>query len=411
MAPGAREITGLSFVVVGVQFSVLANTMVKLLAGMPMLQLMQARFLLQWLVSMSICLVLRCRGTPIHLFGTPGCRLRLVARAGGFSGALGCLWCALRTLPVGEATAITYLNPVVCGLLAMYFLNERLGWRFSVQAAVSCVGVLLVVNPSLLAGEPVHLQHVMDHPGHPAAVHATQPGGGTLHAAALAALGCVLFATGNMLVRTLQGVHPLEVQVFQDTVTALVMIPAATVATGAHMDFGSWDANQVPLLVAFTACGLAASFFIIMGYSLAPASKAALFMYVEVPSAFAVQVAFFGQIPSPAGLCGAVLIVAAAACRLWHEVSVGSTMASPPPSPMAVPFATTPLPSPFPSPFSPISPMKLPLLAEDACSLDGYGRECTPGGGADGNTTSAGSGEASDGASSDGLPTGAERAV
>lgn len=348
--------TGLVLVVVSVQFSVMANTVVKLLAGVPFLHLMQARFLLQWLVSLSICLALRCRGHSIHIFGRPGYRRLLTARACTFSGGLGCLWCALRSLPVGEVTAITYLNPVVCGCLAMCFLREKLGWRFSVQATASCLGVLLVVNPSLA----FHLQP-KDYDGGDEGMSPSSYG------LMFAIIGCFCFATDNCLVNALQGVHPLEVQVYLDAQTALVMLPAAQLVSGAQGIPCTWDGHRAALLVAFTAFGLGASFCTILGFTLAPAGKATLFTYMEVPSAFVVQTFFFGHVPRPMRLCGASLIVAGAIWRLWHEVSGAEPLEPTLLSPMGPP---TPLTSPYSSPLSSTPHLKHPLLEGDITSVD-----------------------------------------
>jgi len=300
------ELMGLALVVAGVQFSVLANTFVKLLSGVPMLQLMQARFLLQWIVTVLYGLVLKSRGHPINLLGKPGSRVLLAVRSCAFSGALACLWTALRVLPVGEATAITYLNPIVCGWLAMTFFQEQLGWKFYAQAAASCVGVLLVVNPFAAATLSND-------------VSAEAKSAGVI----LAALGCVAFATGNCMVRALIDVHPVEVQVYQDSVTALVLLPIAQAMTGgvsSSFDWSAWTEYNVVLLVLFTLAGTLASVFVIMGYTYAPANKAALFMYLEVSSAFSMQVFYFGEVPGPLAVLGAGIIVSAALARLWYEM-------------------------------------------------------------------------------------------
>merc|ERR1712012_580050 len=106
MGVSRREMAGVMFIACGVQCSVAANTVVKLLAGVPMLQLMQARFLLQWTCSMSICFAMKLSGHDLSIAGPPGCRLFLLVRSTTYTGALMALWVSLRYLPVGEATAI-----------------------------------------------------------------------------------------------------------------------------------------------------------------------------------------------------------------------------------------------------------------------------------------------------------------
>eukprot|EP00931_Biecheleriopsis_adriatica_P048958 TRINITY_DN28305_c0_g1_i1.p1 TRINITY_DN28305_c0_g1~~TRINITY_DN28305_c0_g1_i1.p1 ORF type:complete len:393 (-),score=64.10 TRINITY_DN28305_c0_g1_i1:182-1339(-) len=301
MAP-AREILGVVLITCGVQCSVMANTVVKLLAGVPMLQIMQARFLLQWTCSVSLCGGLKMTGNELCLLGPPGCRLYLLVRAMTYTGALMALWCALRYMPVGEATAIVYLHPVVCGLLAHVLLKEPLGRVFWIQATISCIGVALVAN---ICGAT---QGASDAAGQSGFI-----GKG------LALLACMCFAAGNCVVRLMPRCHPLEVQVFTDSAVALVAMPAALQLSGQAMDLGIWTGSPAILLAIFTIFGLSTSFLAITGFKLAPASIAALFMYLEVPSSFLVQVFFFGQVPSPAAVLGAALITLAALARLTYE--------------------------------------------------------------------------------------------
>eukprot|EP00747_Dinoflagellata_sp_TGD_P168874 gnl/TRDRNA2_/TRDRNA2_196310_c0_seq1.p1 gnl/TRDRNA2_/TRDRNA2_196310_c0~~gnl/TRDRNA2_/TRDRNA2_196310_c0_seq1.p1 ORF type:complete len:315 (+),score=43.52 gnl/TRDRNA2_/TRDRNA2_196310_c0_seq1:86-1030(+) len=303
MSDTSLEVTGLACVILAAQLSMLANTVVKMLSGVPMIHLMQARFMLQWVVTMSCCFAMWLSGRPVILFGRPGLRILLTVRALCNTAALGCLWYALALLPVGEATAIIYLGPVVCGVLAMFLLREQLGYRFALQAAVSCLGVVMVVNPFATAS------------GHNPAAHDSQEYLGI----ALAAAGCLCFATSNCLVRLLPGVQPLELQVYSDTLTAWIMLPLAQLVFPVPFDRGAWGEKQIYLLVLFTIFGLGASFCTIVGYGSASASKCAVFSYLEVPSSFASQVFFFGHMPSLMQISGAWLIVGAAVYRLIRD--------------------------------------------------------------------------------------------
>lgn len=298
----ARELVGVVLILCGVQFSVAANTVVKLLNGVPMLQLMQARFLMQWACSMSLSCAMKLSGRSICIAGPPGCRLFLAVRATTYTGALMTFWCALRYLPVGEATAIVYLHPVFCGLLAHFLLQEPLGRIFWLQGAVSCTGVALVANLyGALAGE------------------ADKDRAGGFAGEGLALLACLCFASGNCVVRLMPRCQPLEVQVFTDSVIALVAMPAALCLSGSVPDWDLWTGTRLVLLLAFTAFGIGSSFLAITGFKMAPATIAALFMYLEVPSSFAVQVCVFGEMPGAAAVAGAALITLAAFARLAYE--------------------------------------------------------------------------------------------
>lgn len=365
MTAMAREIIGVVAIIFAVQFSTLANTTVKMMASVPIMQLMQARFILQWLVSTSCCVGMRLSGRPVSVFGQAGYRLLLTARACCYAGALGCLWSALALMPVGEVTAITYLNPVLCGTLAWYFLKEQLGGRFAAQAMVSCVGVAFVVNPFAGAAD--------------AADSSQERNLGIM----LAACGCVCFALNNCLTRLLAGVHPLEIQVYSDMVTAWFFLPIAQVAvSGLSFDLSAWGTEQVQLLVLFTAFGLGASFFLINAYSLTPAGKCAVFSYLEVPSSFISQVVVFNQIPSLIQIVGSSLVVGAAVCRLFLELrgAVSDAAIDDDESDISdfvfLPCSRQTSPALMPSPTGFVPPLIPPSADQDM--LDIFSRQTTP---------------------------------
>jgi len=113
--------------------------------------------------------------------------------------------------------------------------------------------------------------------------------------------------------------QPLEVQVFTDSVIALVAMPTVLCLSGSVPDLELWSGTRMVLLLAFTAFGIGSSFLAISGFKMAPATIAALFMYLEVPSSFAVQVFIFNEIPGADAVLGAALITLAAFVRLGYE--------------------------------------------------------------------------------------------
>lgn len=349
------EVIGFCFVILGAQLGAFANAIRQVLGNLPLLQIMQARFLLQCACSVGICCCLRYYGYPIHIFGQPGKRILVTARAWTFSAALGFMWAALSYLPVGEATAIVYFSPIVTAVLARAVLGESFGCVFMTQGVVSCLGVLLVV------GDPV--------PG------ASNVSSQKAHAAGvlLGAASCMCFACGSILMRLLKDVHPMEVQVFQDLLTALVFLPGAQVFAGGFqlLDWSMWGLHEAILLAAFTACGLAGSFALIVGFGLSPAGKAAPFVYTELCSAFALQVYVFSQFPGYYQIVGAGLIVVAAVCRMWYELHLGELEAQEVDAPTPFDRLVSPLPSPLLAELhsgqvlGPISAQSTPEISEE----------------------------------------------
>jgi len=298
-AERSRELQGLALTAFGVQFSVLANSLIKTVSTVPVVQAMQVRFLIQWSLTASTSLVLRYQGKPIYFLGKPGHRLLLLCRALCFAVALLSSWSALRLIPVGDSTTIVYLYPVICGILANRFLKEPLGFSFWSQAGICCAGVLCVTGAGFL----------------------DVSSGSYQKGALLALVAAFGFASTNCLVRALKDVQTFEIQLFTDSVMAFLVMPLMLMATGNASDWSGWNLNVFGRLAGATGFGLCALLIVLLGHQLAPASKATLFTYLEVPSAFVVQSLAFGEVPGLQKTCGALLILLAAVYRFWDEAS------------------------------------------------------------------------------------------
>ena len=77
-------------------------------------------------------------------------KLWLIAR--GVVGALAliCVYYAITTLPLAEATILQYLHPVFTAILATLFLKERIQLSTMVCIILSLIGLLFIVQPSAL---------------------------------------------------------------------------------------------------------------------------------------------------------------------------------------------------------------------------------------------------------------------
>jgi len=241
---------------------------------------------------------LKSRGHDIHLLGQPAHRLLLLGRAVSFALAITCLWTALRLLPVGMCTTILYVYPVFTGILANFFLKEKLGWQFWVQAAVSFIGVLLTTASGLSNGNSNNQRGLV-----------------------LVFFAALSFASANCLVRALKTAQTIEVQFFTDSIMAFVAMPITLLATGNMSDWNGWQGDDFPKLVGATAAGLTALLIVIRGHQLASASKATLFTYLEIPGSYVVQAVAFEDAPTGQQLLGAGLIVGAAMTRFWYEAT------------------------------------------------------------------------------------------
>ena len=62
-----------------------------------------------------------------------------------------CFFTALAVMPLADAIAIFFIEPLLLSLLAGWFLGEGIGWRRLVAIAVGFAGAMLVVQPSFRA--------------------------------------------------------------------------------------------------------------------------------------------------------------------------------------------------------------------------------------------------------------------
>lgn len=109
-------------------------------AGLHPLQISQGRFLFAFLVFWSAAAVVRPRFTP------PAWRLHGLRTLAGWSGVT-LMFAAIQLIPLADATAITFLNPVFAMVLSVVVLGERAGpWRF-LAAAIALAGALILIRP------------------------------------------------------------------------------------------------------------------------------------------------------------------------------------------------------------------------------------------------------------------------
>jgi len=206
------------------------------------------------------------------------------------------MWTAMRQIPLGEVTAIVFLNPIICGFLARAVLGEGLGARFALQASASFIGVCLVAFPS---EGPSPLKC---------------PTGVVLSFGAAAAFAC-----SQITCRLLPNTSRLVIQVWQDSVT-LAVLCAIQLSQGKRI-WPSCSADVLIWLFIWSAVGLASSLLLISGFQTAPASIASLLCCIEVPLSFAVQIQFFAEEVTASRILGALLIAGSACVRTCLEMN------------------------------------------------------------------------------------------
>lgn len=208
----------------------------------------------------------------------------------GWLGVTG-LFAAAALIPLTDATAITFLNPVFAMFLAILFLGERVGpVRWGAAAAALIGGALLI-----------------------------RPGAGTMEIGALIALFAAIVTSIEItLIKRLTRTEGVLVLLL------LTNTISATMSAGAAV-FVWTSPNLVELgLMAWVGLTMvAAQFLFTLSIRAADASFVAPFFYGTLIFATVYDAAWFGEYPGVLSIIGAGLILAGAVVLAWREARAG----------------------------------------------------------------------------------------
>lgn len=198
---------------------------------------------------------------------------------------------ALARLPIAEASAITFVSPLLLTAMSVWFLRERVRLSAWVAVCVGFIGVLIIVRP----------------------------GGAVFQPAALLALAtAACFATYQLMTRKLAGV---------DSTIATLFIGAAvgTAAMTLVVPF-FWKLPETAwhalLFVVMGMLGAAGHFVLIRAFEHAPASVLAPFVYAQLVMVLLLGYLVFGAFPDAASLTGMAIIVASGVWIATHQTRV-----------------------------------------------------------------------------------------
>lgn len=249
------------------------------------LQISHGRFLFAFIAISSVVATLRpairSRNLPLHA-------TRSIA---GWSG-ISLMFAAVAFIPLADATAISFLNPVFAMVLAIPLLGEKVGpWRW-LAAAIALIGAVVLI----------------------------QPGAGSFHPAALLAMAAaVIMGLEITLIKRLTGREaPLQILWINNGI-------GLTVATCAVI--WVWQPPSLAQWAALAALGgmmaLAQTCFI-QSMKRADASFAVPFSYATLVFAGLYDFAVFSTIPATTSLIGAAIIIMGAALLAWRESRIAN---------------------------------------------------------------------------------------
>lgn len=244
------------------------------------MQVSFGRFFFAFIAISSAVAVLRFK------LQRPLWRLHLGRTSCGWLG-ITLMFAAVAHIPLADATAITFLNPVFAMLLAIPLLKESVGpWRWA-AAGIAFIGAMILLRPTPDSFQP---------------------------AALLALAAAMVIGLELIFIKKLSGrERPLQVLWFNNalgmTIASLAVLPVWQMPT-----LEQWGA--LAALGTLMACAQAC---FVNGMARGDASFVAPFSYATLIFATLYDFVGFGQIPDRVTVLGACVILTGAAVLAWRE--------------------------------------------------------------------------------------------
>lgn len=244
-------------------------------AGMPIAIVVWARALFGGLMTLPFAL----KSEGLRAF-RPAQPLRQLLRAVLLFGATFLFFSALKYLPIADALAIFFVNPLVIVILSALLLRERVGPRRWAAVAVGFIGTLIIIRPGMVQVNP-----------------------GTL----LALGSGVALGSYLVLTRAMAGVADAMVLNFQTSA-----IGAALMTLVLPLLWVAPTPMQWAMLAALGVIATLGHVLITKAYEHGEASLLAPLAFTEIVMATVLGYAFFGDLPDRWTVLGVTILIASA---------------------------------------------------------------------------------------------------
>lgn len=243
-------------------------------------QVSHGRFLFAAIAIGLVALVLRPKIVE------PNLRLHIIRCVFGWAG-VSLMFAAAARIPLSDATAISFLNPVFAMMLAIPLLGEKVGpWRWA-AAGIALVGALVLLRP----------------------------GPDSFQVAALLALGAAMMMGVEVICikRLARMEGPFQILIINNAI-GLCIATVAVLAVWQPPNPAQWGALAAlgVLMACAQTCFLQAMRF-------ADATLTLPMTYATLVFAALYDAWLFGVIPDAVSVLGAAIIVSGAALLAWRE--------------------------------------------------------------------------------------------
>jgi drug/metabolite transporter (DMT)-like permease len=291
----SQQVRGVSAMAIAMFFLPMMDAIAKWLSvfdSMPPATATLFRFVVQTVLTMMIIVPMTGFKSlkPVKLWGN-------LFR--GFLMGIGslCFYGAVKYMPLADAMAVFFVEPLMLTVLSALILKEQVGWRRRIAVAIGFAGTLIVIQPSWELFGWVSLL--------------------PLGTAAVFAIYLILnrrYGTADT---------PLVMQLYAGlggTITvALALIPAALLGVQDMTFAMPGNATSWFLLFMMGLIATIGHLLITQASQLAPASLLAPFQYLEIVMAVLIGLLIFNDFPTASKWVGIMIIVASGAYLIWRE--------------------------------------------------------------------------------------------
>ncbi len=275
----------MSIMVVAMLLAPFMDAIAKLLAtqhGVSPASVTLGRFVIQSAFLFPFLLLIWSRGAALRRISWVNCLRGTIM---GVAATL--FFVSVKYMPIADAIAVFFVEPLVVMLLSSVFLGEEVGWRRRIAAFIGFLGALIVIRPSYELFGWVSF---------------------------LPLCTALLFSFYLILTRKFGGEDDPVVMQFWAGIggMAICMVITALGTSVGSEDFGLSlpTGNQGwALLLGIGLFAVTSHMLIVIAFSMAPASILAPFQYIEIVSATILGLVLFSDFPDLTKWIGISIII------------------------------------------------------------------------------------------------------
>lgn len=244
--------------------------------GLSPFQISAGRFVF---ALITLIIVLTCLPSARPCMAAAPWRWHMLRSVCGWLGVT-CMFAAVAAMPMVEATAISFLSPLVTMIFAVLLLGESLAWRKVVAAALAVFGAFLILRPGTEAFQPAGL---------------------------IALAAAALMSLEMLIIKRLSDTEPaMRMLLINNAIGASVSLAVASFVW-------IWPtASQWLLMMAIGVIMVSGQAFFIQAMKRGEASLVAPAFYAVLVFAGIYDYILYGVRPVPLAVAGSVLIISSA---------------------------------------------------------------------------------------------------